>query len=76
MEYGAEGDWTGRFILDHPPGDNLAFTSHHLLNIGLLFLDLLSDKCGWSIDKGRRSSIGQKFFAIRPDKYLTLERMK
>ena len=72
----AEGDWTGQFVLDQPPGDHLSFTSYHVLNIALFFLRLLVQRCGWPVDEGHRLSIAQKFVAIRPANYLTLARAK
>ena len=76
MVFDAQRNWTGRFVLDRPPGDNLSFTSYHILNLAMLFLHVLEKSCGWPADIGCRASIGQRFIAIRPTNYLKLVRLQ
>lgn len=72
MGLDADRQWTGKFFLDEPPGDNLAFTSHYLLNATFLFMMMLHKKAGWPIDLTRCGLLGNRLIAIRPAGHLEL----
>jgi hypothetical protein len=52
-------------VADVPPGDNLAFSSHYLLCLVILFVDLLKQN-GFAVDSNRFTKIATQLHAIRP----------